>query len=203
MPQHAVARRAVVLRGDMLQRATREAGEKGIHLADGRGTGDHLKRRSAGFQTTEQIGHAGAEDAIIDVGFVENEHPQAVTESSHTRPVEIRHEPRVQHIGRHDEDLVFGQQGFARGHRRVSVEHGDLQFERSERRLPLGELVVAQRLHGIEGEDTGLPVAEQDLQRAGHENEALAGGGRRGEGDIRAFRKKLNGFGLMVIQPGL
>lgn len=195
-----MTRPAVVHRGDLLQFAACEAGEKGIHLADSGGTGDHLEGRPAGFQTAEQIGHAGTEDAIIDVRFVENEHPQAVAEGAHFGPVEVRHEPGVQHIWRHDEDVVFREQGFACGHRRVAVEHGDFQFERCERRLPLGELVVAERLHGIEGEDAGLPVAEQDLQRAGHEDEALAGGGRRGEGDIRACGQKLNGFGLMVIE---
>ena len=88
--------------------------------------------------------------------------------------MEIRHAPSVEDIGCHQQDVMLRQKLRPFLHGDIPIQHRDLKTRGGQIRLPLAELVITECLHGIQRHDACGGICEQNLQRTGHENEALA-----------------------------
>jgi hypothetical protein len=140
-----------------------------------------------------------AEHPAIGVQLVHH-HVAEVLEEVHPLGV-MRQDPRVQHV-RVGEDEIR-----ARPHRPPCVLRGVAvvgehpEIGQGLRQLgELGELILRERLGGIEVEDAALGLLHQALQHGQVEAERLAGGGGRDGDEMLALGHDLEGLGLMRVE---
>jgi hypothetical protein len=156
------------------------------------------------LQPSQDVVDVRAEDAAVDVQLVQHDPAQVAQERL---PIlMVREDAGVQHVGVGDQRLRrVGADLLAAGARRVAVV--DLEARRVERAQPAGEpaqaaeLILRQRLGRVEEECFRARILEDALERAGGEQQGLAGSGRRDRDDVLAGAGQVDALGLVAVEP--
>ena len=125
----------------------------------------------------------GAEDVLIDVGFVGDDEPEAAQEGGNRGGMGVSDHPGVDHGGGHEYDGGGAEQVLALAHGHVS---GDLldavggETRGVGRLFPAHQLVVGECLGGVEHQSCGLWIVVQHGQCMEVEDECFTGGGEGG-----------------------
>ena len=167
----------------------RRGGEEKLRLraVDGRGPA----------QPPEDVRDVRAEDAAVDVGFVDDDVAQVLEDVSPA--VVVGQEPDVQHVRVCEDEVgplpdlpaLLGR-GVAVVDR--SPQARELEFGQAPR------LILCERLRGVEVEGSLLRVACERVQHREVEGERLPAGGARRDDDVLAAPRRFQGLDLVLVE---
>ena len=152
-------------------------------------------------EAAQEQRHVGAEDAAVRVGLVDDDGVQALQEGGPA--LVVGQDAGVQHVRVGEEHVGRAADAGALvvgGVAVVDRESGRGSRSPGGKLAEGGELVLRQRLGGIEEEGARRPVLQPLVQHGGLEAEALAAGGGGGDDDVLALQRGVDGGGLVRVE---
>jgi hypothetical protein len=180
-----------------------------LGVGDGSGGQQELRRRAVvggdAPEPPQDVRDVRAEDAAVGVELVDDDVAQRREEAAPARVV--RQDAGVEHVRVGDEEVGAVAELAARGRGRVAVvdagrdARGHRRREREEP-VQVAELVLAQRLGGVEEERGAATLVVEALEHRQQEAVRLAGGGGRDGDDVLAGAGSLDELGLVAVELG-
>ena len=155
-------------------------------------------------QPAQHARHLRPEHAPVGVRLVDDHVLQVAEELGPQRVV--GQDAGVEHVGVGQQDARLLADAVAGALRRVAVVGGgqrvdDARPRRLDERLPLAQLVLRQRLGGVEVQRPGERIARQRFEHRDVEGERLARGGRGGDDDVVARQRQVDRLRLVRVEP--
>ena len=164
----------VILRANHVERESRELPEEAFRRFDGRRAGDYLLFPGERPESADEIGHVGAENAVVDMSFIEDDHSRVAEKGAGFRLARSGKKPGMEHVGGHEEDSRLLKAIPPLPHRNASVDDLDVDPRAVDGGTPFYRLVVQKRPHRIQGDDRRLTVSEEHRRRKRREDQRLS-----------------------------
>ena len=173
-------------------------------VADGGRGAEQLRARAMKARDAEEapedVGDMRAEDPPVDVQLVDDDVAEILQRA---RPARVmRQHPGVQHVGVREDDARPLASRTARVARRISVvDHGaGVRTGRAHELSQPGLLIPGQRLRRVEVDGSRVSAFGQRLEDRDVKAETLAARRRRGDHDMTAGQRGLDGARLVGIE---
>jgi hypothetical protein len=173
-----------------------------IRYRGGRGGEDRLRAVvvADALEAPHHVRHVAPEDPAVGVYLVDDDEAEAREERAPLRMV--RKDPRMEHVGIREEHLRFVTQPSPERGRRVAVVGA--RFE-AQAPIPLvtvqnPELILRERLRGIEVERPALRLLEQPLEHRDVVAEGLAARRRCHDDDVGPLAQRFDRIGLVRVE---
>ncbi len=205
VPQHEPARaprRAVIVHHR--RRLADELRGVGAGVADGSRRQDEPRigavQRADPPQPAQHVRQVRAKDPAVDVRLVHH-HVAQVPEKGRPRLV-VRQDPHVQHIGVREDDGGRAPHPGATPLRGIAVVRHDAgAAQRGGQPLEHAQLILSQRLGGVEVQGASEGIGHQRLEHRHVVAQRLAAGRAGGYDDVPAVAGRINRPGLVRVEP--